>query len=233
MKYSEMFIHDFETDLAWSECPAQYVTYMQAVVYWWQDAVGWNRIVDLLQQRKGKDITISLPDGRSVNLQFKSRRSNYGDMCIEYRHDRYDGTQIPGWIEKESDADYLIYCVPEYAYRLDYKSLHSAWSRRRNDWIAQYDIPPSLNRDYETRNVGVPWVVLEQENVEIDSLHINPAPRPPPKPTNEINWPTYPSIGKPLFKREQYEEWISERKGTKEQLERYSQAISWYDTNKS
>jgi len=28
-------IHEFESDLRWSELPAQYVIYMQALAHWW------------------------------------------------------------------------------------------------------------------------------------------------------------------------------------------------------
>jgi hypothetical protein len=231
MKFSEIFVHDFDEDLRWSECPAQYLTYMQAIVYWWPNATGWDRIVDLLQQKQGKDITIELPDGQSVNLQFKSRRSDYGDMCIEYRHDFYRGSNKPGWIETPSNADYLLYCVPKYVYRLDYKQLHTIWLQHKDDWIKLHDLKPAPNKDYETRNVGVSFEALEREGVEVEQLYINPGVRPTPV-QSIIHWPAFPpSDDHPTWPREQYEEWINHKTGTPEQLKRYAQAIIWYEAN--
>ena len=165
-------IHTFTEDLKWSEKPSQYVTYMQAVDYWWSNATEWDRVMDVAQQKKGQDVVVSLPDGKSVRLQFKKRRKDFGDICIEYRHDFPSGYQKPGWIETPSDADYLIYCVPTKTYRIEYKSLHTAWEANKKQWIARFDLRPSINPEYSTRNVGVPIPVLKEAGVVIDVVDL-------------------------------------------------------------
>jgi hypothetical protein len=172
MKF-EYPVHDFVDDLSWSELPTKYIVYLNSIIHWWPDLTSWERVANLLQQRKGNDIAIELSNGKLVNLQFKSRRKDYGDLCIEYRHDHRNGVSIPGWIEKLSDANYLIYCVPGKVFRIDYPSLHEAWITNRQKWIECFDLPPSPNRDYETRNVGIRLNILEIAGVKIDGLKFN------------------------------------------------------------
>lgn len=165
-------VHVFSDDLKWSEKPSQYVTYMQAVDYWWSNATEWDRVTDVTQQKKGQDVAVTLPDGREIKLQFKKRRKDYGDICIEYRHDFVSGHQKPGWIETPSDADFLIYCTPIKTYRIEYKSLHESWSINKEEWISEFDLTPSKNPDYVTRNVGVPIPVLKAAGVNIDIVPV-------------------------------------------------------------
>lgn len=169
MNVSSFFVNDFESDLKWSEMPVQYIQYMQAIVYWWSDIEGWDRITDLLQQKKGKDIILTTKDGE-IKLQFKSRRNDYGDFLIEYMHRYYTGGSSPGWIEKKEEIDYLIYCVPKKLYRIEWNSLVKAWRNNRTEWIAMYGVPPAANHTYDTYNVCIPWSVLRAEGVVVDEV---------------------------------------------------------------
>lgn len=224
MKYNEFKLNDFENDLRWSELPAQYVIYMQAIVYWWPMASGWDRITNVIQQKQGKDITLDLPGNQSVKLQFKARRVDYKDLCIEYRHDFYNGRTKPGWIEIESEANYLLYCVPQFVYRLDYKALHYIWRQNKDAWIQKYNLPPAQNQDYKTRNVGIPFDILENMGITIDRLHI------PEKEKQERQYTMNYTVGStaPLWPRHVYEDWVKRGSGTKDQIARYKEAIAWY-----
>lgn len=165
MNVIDININDFKKDLTWSELPAQYIQYLKAIIHWWPKVNEWDRIIDLVQQKQGKDITITLPDGEIKKLQFKSRRNDYGDFLIEYRHDYYTGNHSPGWIEKESDIDYLIYCSPKRIFRIEWLTLVNAWKNNKIDWIANYDLTPAENKEYCTRNVGILWNILKEAEV--------------------------------------------------------------------
>jgi len=234
MKYNDFKFNEFEADLRWSELPKQYVIYMQSIVHWWPNALGWDRITDLIQQKQGKDISIDLPDNKTIKIQFKARRSDYGDICIEYRHDYFSGYEKPGWIELPSSADYLLYCVPENVYRIDYKQLHNKWLLYKNSWISNYDLTPARNDGYNTRNVGIKFDVLEKAGIEIEKLHI-----PIILPTKSekeahptIHWPDYPADNHPLWPIELYQSWIDKNLGSKEQSARYKVSVAWYQDGK-
>jgi hypothetical protein len=152
---------DFRTDLINSEKPSNYIVYLTAVSHWWSDALQWDRVVDIEEQKKGKDVVITLSNGKIVVLQFKIRSKDRDDILIEYRHDFSSGYQKPGWIDLPSAADYLIYCMPGKLYRVEYKTLHSFWSLNKKALIEKYSIPPAKNKDYITRNVAVPVRVLK------------------------------------------------------------------------
>ncbi len=168
----QYMVHDFEKELKWSELPVQYIRYLQAIVYWWPKVEGWDRITDLLQQKQGKDITLSDCDGKQIKLQFKSRRSDFGDFLIEYRHDYFNGGHTPGWIEKDGDIDYLIYCLPKRIFRIEWQSLKSAWDTNKVAWINKYDLPPASNSKYDTRNIAVCWETLQNAGVKVDEVNL-------------------------------------------------------------
>jgi hypothetical protein len=161
-------VHDFKKDLEWSELPSQYILYMQAIQYWWPETISWNRITDLEGQKDGKDATIYLPNNKTIKLQFKIRKLDYGDLCIEYRHDYYNGGNSLGWIAKDSDADFLIYCTPKSTYRINYKDLHSTWKKYGNLWIKLFDLPPAKNKSYDTRNISIDFDVLTLYGVKVE-----------------------------------------------------------------
>lgn len=166
MSVIDIHINDFNKDLAWSENPTQYIQYLKAILNWWPEVTGWDRITDLVQQKKGKDITIILPDGKTKRLQFKFRRRDYGDLLIEYRHDYHIGGYFLGWIEKEGDIDYLIYCSPQRIFRIEWSTL--AWKQNKEDWLANYDLTPAINKEYDTRNVGIRWNILKEAGVNFE-----------------------------------------------------------------
>lgn len=179
------FVHDFKNDLLWSEAPPQYIPYMQAVSHWWPDAISWNRVLDKEQQQLGKDMIVILPDNRSLNIQFKSRTRCYSDCSIEYQHDFDNGSTKPGWMETPCTADFLLYripkgvpygttdFVPQCVYRIDYHTLHLAWINNKNTWLKdKFFRPDARNNTYWTRNVAIPWSILEKAGVDIDVLEI-------------------------------------------------------------
>jgi len=177
MKPTIMFEErNFEEDLRWSELPEQWITYLRAVRHWWPDTTNWERITDLARQRRQRDIGLELTTGVLVRLQVKHRRSDYGDMCIEYRHDHDSGKKRDGWILEASDADFLLYCVPGRVYKMSFPELAASYKRNEAEWLARYDGPGSLNSGhgdpYWTRFVTVPWAILEAAGTTIEIVEL-------------------------------------------------------------
>lgn len=231
MSSNDSVIHDFFKDVAWSESPPQYIRYMQAIVYWWPEIEEWDRITDLVHQKQGKDITISTSDSEQIRLQFKSRRYDYGDCLIEYRHDYHNGNCIPGWIEKESEIDYLIYCTPTWTYRVEWESITDAWDNHKEDWIKLYDRAPAPNSNYDTRNVAVSWEVLKRVGVELDSFRPTVGITSKATFVSTVHWPGWNEPYHPLWPKETLELWVKNKSGTKDQIERYKKDIAWYEEN--
>jgi hypothetical protein len=165
--------YDFWTQLKKSESPRQYVRYLTAIDHWWGEQIDdWTRVQDLLEQKNGNDMTITLSSGKTVNLQLKSREKDYGDILIEYRHDYPSGYTKPGWIERPSDADYLIYCTPKAIYRIHYPQLHAFWHWNKEGLLRELPTKRATNRDYVTLNVAIPFPLLRQGGVQVESVSV-------------------------------------------------------------
>lgn len=169
--YLEGKLNNFDEDLAWSESPEQYAKYLQVIAYWWPTAKKWERTTNILEQKNGKDTIVFLLD-RELKLQFKTRRVDYGDFLIEYRHDWFNGHRSPGWIEKNDQIDYLFYLVPGKAFRIEWTNLQNVWAINRNEWIEKFDIPPARNEEYFTRNVAIQWKTLTDAGVIVDGIKL-------------------------------------------------------------
>lgn len=158
---------NFEDDLRWSDDLKQWSFYLKALSYFFPDTLDWQRVLEMLGQRQGKDIVLEQPNDVIYRIQIKARREDWGDFLIEWRHDCHDGTFIPGWMEiyTPQNVSHILYTIPSknIAYNVPFAPLHRAWHNGyREIWIGQYDLPPSPNPDYNTRNCGVPWVELKQ-----------------------------------------------------------------------
>lgn len=166
-------IHNFLSHLRESESPKQYTRYMAAVSYWWSDIDDWQRVKDLDQQKRGNDMILTMRNRSQIRLQFKDRGKDYGDMLLEFRHDWHKGHSTPGWMEYPDYCDFLIYLVPRKIYRLNYKELYLAWTVFKTDWIKNYICKkPAENENHVTWSVFVPFAVLKNSFVTIDTVNL-------------------------------------------------------------
>lgn len=163
-------IHNFEEDSQWADQLGQWAFYLETLQYFFPDTLDWKRVLDILEQRKGRDVHLLLEDGSNVKIQIKSRRKFYGDICIEYAHEFENGFVKPGWIEEYKDVDFIIYVIKsaKKAYKISFPTLKFAWGLNREDWVELYDLPPAKNPGYNTRNAAVPITVLESNGVVIE-----------------------------------------------------------------
>lgn len=162
--------HNFEEDLQWSDDLKQWSFYLNALAHFFPDTLNWQRVLEMLGQREGKDIVLEQPEDTVYRIQIKARRRDWGDFLIEWRHDRSAGGFKPGWMETYTpqNVSYILYTVPPefLAYLVDFESLYVAWSDGcKETWIELFDLTPSPNPDYVTRNCGVPWCRLEEAGV--------------------------------------------------------------------
>jgi len=167
MKTSDYFVHEFKVDLAWSESMEQWSFYLLILSRFFPEVEDWSRIRDLLQQKHGKDIILQIR-GEEVKIQIKARRIDYGDICLEYRHDHENGTSWDGWIKEDLDLDYLIYCIPSVgkAYLYDWPIIQKLWFKNESQWVAIYPFISASNPTYKTINVGIPPKILESALVQ-------------------------------------------------------------------
>jgi len=111
-------------------------------------------------QFKGIDRVVALDCGKVLKIDEKVRGKDYGDFCLERYHDR--DRQIPGWIQKNLEMDYLAYAfIPSRrCYLLPFQDLRRAWRRHGREWIARYPHVPGENPHYITECIAVPIPVV-------------------------------------------------------------------------
>jgi len=119
-------------------------------------------------QRAGIDRTVVLANGKSITIDEKARRDDYGDIALEYISNNNTGS--PGWVEKHLLCDYIAYAIlpTGRAYLLPVIQLQSAWARKKDEWlkIANDESKPwkdrrikpctAKNRGYKTLSLAVP-----------------------------------------------------------------------------
>lgn len=154
----------FDSDLRWS--------HEQAEAPWWgavyrrafpsMAAMSCVR-ADGWAQRGGIDRVITLACGRTITVDEKCRRIDYGDIALEYAH-RYDsGKVVPGWVEKDLACDFIAYAVvpTSTCYLLPFIPLRSAWRAKRREWLAVFPRRGSRkNNGYTSWTVCVPAEVV-------------------------------------------------------------------------
>jgi hypothetical protein len=114
-------------------------------------------------QRAGIDRTIVLANGKSITVDEKVRRKDYGDVLLEYISN--DRTQSPGWIEKHLLCDFIAYAVlpTGKAYLLPVIQLQIAWQKNKESWMDMatskrngYRLCSAKNDYYNTQSISVP-----------------------------------------------------------------------------
>jgi hypothetical protein len=110
---------------------------------------------DMAEQRRGVDKIIHFPNGRSVTVDEKKRRKDYGDILLEL-WSRYEERK-PGWLFY-SQCDYIVYAVLEARkiYLLPLLLLQTAWTNKKTEWLKLYEMKPAKNKNYTTINIPIP-----------------------------------------------------------------------------
>ena len=108
----------------------------------------------------GIDKLIVMPNGKTIRVDEKVRRRDYGDIAIETISN--DKTGALGWIEKDLLCDYIAYVFIDTGrvFLLPFIQLKNAWRDNKSVWIAEYGTKTAKNLDYFSHFVCVPIAVL-------------------------------------------------------------------------
>lgn len=124
---------------------------------------------DMLMQKSGVDAIIKW-QGKSIWLDFKVRfkRSDgrvYSDVALEFLSD--EGNDVPGWICKETKADYWIYMnqMNKTVQLIPVKSVQPAWKKYKDEWAKKW---PFQIRAYNDEN-GRKWTTISR-GIPVDVL---------------------------------------------------------------
>lgn len=111
-------------------------------------------------QLLGVDTVLVLPNGKTITLDEKTRKTWYGDIALE--HTSSTRPFKPGWIEKDLAIDYLAYGVPteDRCFFLPWPILRAAWIANRDQWKSQYPDVVAKNPTYSSLSTPVPLKVL-------------------------------------------------------------------------
>ncbi len=116
---------------------------------------------DIKSQRMGIDRVVFLSNGKTLYIDEKKRRKEWGDILLEYIS--VDKTNAPGWIEKDLSIDYLAYAfmASQRVYLYPWDMLRRAWNYYKPEWIDAYKRVEAKNNGYTTISVAVPIDVLQ------------------------------------------------------------------------
>lgn len=149
--------NDFRTDLGYSieasDEPFWDAIYRKA----FPDMVGHMPVSARSQaQYLGIDRVVTLASGKTLYIDEKKRRKDYGDILLEFVS--VDKTSAPGWIEKDLQIDYLAYAFmpSQRVYLFPWEMLRRAWRQWGSIWKQTYAPVKAPNKDYNTWSVPVP-----------------------------------------------------------------------------
>lgn len=155
--------HDFQTSLAYSK------KFEDAP--WWGDVYrrAFPSLASMVPvredgwaQRAGIDRVITLKSGKVIKIDEKVRSKDYPDFLLERWSD--ERRQIPGWIQKPLDCDFIAYAFVQcgLCYLLPTLLLQQAWRGFGRKWVEEYPPIRAQNNGYITLSVAVPrGVVLD------------------------------------------------------------------------
>lgn len=154
-------LHDFKTDLAFSDAASD-------ESFWWNiyktafiDMVDWARCQgNNTGQRAGVDRVIVLSNGKTLSIDEKKRRDNWSDILLEYGSFNNGNKVLEGWINKPLSIDYLAYAfMPRRtAILFPWNLLQAAWRKNSETWLLSptYKKVKAQNKNYITHSVAVP-----------------------------------------------------------------------------
>lgn len=157
-------VHAFDTSLRWSEeftnAPWWETVYRQAFPEFASMAAAER---NTWGQKSGIDRVITLSSGKTVTVDEKVRRKDWGDFCLEIWSD--EARKVAGWLTKGQATDYLAYAFVDTrrCFLLPFLSLQRAFRERQAHWIALaewdadgYRMVRADNGRYTTVSVAVP-----------------------------------------------------------------------------
>lgn len=117
-------------------------------------------VADLQMQREGIDKKLIFENSKTVLIDEKKRRKDYGDILLEEYSD-FDNKKV-GWLGRSKHTDYIVYAImpSKKVYLLPFLLLQKAWIRNWRTWKQRYPRKFSINKEYRTSNIPVPAATL-------------------------------------------------------------------------
>jgi len=129
-------------------------------------------VKDLETQKKGIDKILHFKNGKTVTIDEKKRRTDYGDILLElwsvWEQRKY------GWLYT-CQCDYIVYAVmpTQKVYLLPSLLLKRAWLTNSREWLKKYKKISADNKTYTTKSVAIPVnVLLKAISAEMVHKHI-------------------------------------------------------------
>ncbi len=118
-------------------------------------------VTDISKQRLGIDKILHFSSGFQITIDEKKRRTDYGDIALELRHEYDSGLSGRGWLLK-CQCDYIVYAIIpiKRAYFLPALLLKKAWWTNKQEWTQKYKKISSPNNGYKTISLPVPTSIL-------------------------------------------------------------------------
>jgi len=155
-------IHDFQTDLEYSLKASENTMFHRFYFRVFPHLLRVETVRDELLQKQGVDKILHFEGHKTILIDEKKRRKDYGDILLEEYSD-YDRRK-PGWLSKDKHTDYIVYAImpSQKVYLLPFLILQLVWIKHYKDWKEKYNRVYSLNRTYRTSNLPIPTDVLLQ-----------------------------------------------------------------------
>lgn len=164
--------NDFYEDLKFSEKASEEGFWQEVYQKAFSDMAFAQPVKGKIQsQYLGIDRVVHLGSGKTIYIDEKKRRKDWGDIALEYRHEG-PSYKAPGWMNKKLLIDYLAYAFmpSKTVYLLDWLSLKRAWRKQGAAWhdMAKnkeggFFVSEAPNKNYTTYSICVPIPVLLEE----------------------------------------------------------------------
>ena len=163
--------HDFDTDLEYSNEENEMFDNFYKRIFPTLERI--EMVTDLTLQFLGIDKKLHFKNGKTVLIDEKKRREDYGDILLEEYSD-YHRKRV-GWIGSKKHTDYIVYAImpSKKIYIFPFLILQQVWLNNYHDYVAMFGREFSSNRGYVTSNIPVPVdVLLNSMNIEMqDTLN--------------------------------------------------------------
>ena len=152
------FSHEYANASWWIECYRSAFPNLASCVEVRSD--GW-------AQRAGIDRVLTLACGKTVKIDEKVRKDDYGDILLEAWSNKE--REVLGWVRKPLDCDFIAYAVipTRTCYLLPTLILQKTWRDNVREWWelgkarrSGFRIVDARNSGYTTQSLAVPTGIL-------------------------------------------------------------------------
>lgn len=153
-------IHDFHTDLEYSLESGENAIFNRFYFRIFPHLLRVEKIMDENLQKQGIDKILHFEGGKTLSIDEKKRRKDYGDILLEEYSD-FDRKKV-GWLGASKHTDYIVYAImpTEKVYLFPFLLLQRVWIRHYRNWKEKYERKFAYNDGYRTSNLAIPTGVI-------------------------------------------------------------------------